>query len=122
MGRQFLDIRHKAWLRPRLTDAAHPRFVKALQAFNAPARAAAVQTSSDDGGHPAPARAHHSKGLSSTCALKGFEWTGVRECFRPLTLAISKSSSVWSPDQEREALPLASDEKGPLSIARRRKR
>ena len=83
---------------------------------------AAVQTSSDDGGHPAPARAHHSKGLSSICALKGFEWTGVGECFRPLTLAISKSSSVWSPDQEREALPVAGNEKGPLSIARRRKR
>jgi DDE superfamily endonuclease len=29
---------------------------------------------------------------------------------------------VWSPDQERETLPVTSDEKGALSIARRRKR
>jgi hypothetical protein len=29
---------------------------------------------------------------------------------------------MWSPDQGRETLPVASDEKGTLSIARRRKR
>jgi hypothetical protein len=40
----------------------------------------------------------------------------------PAAGSISDSSSVWSPDQEREALPIASDEKRPLSIARRRKR
>jgi hypothetical protein len=40
----------------------------------------------------------------------------------PAAGSISDSSSVWSPDQEREALPIASDKKGPLSIARRRKR
>ena len=38
------------------------------------------------------------------------------------TRAISDSPAVRSPDQERETLPVTSDEKGPLSIARRRKR
>jgi hypothetical protein len=41
---------------------------------------------------------------------------------KPATRAISDSPSVRSADQEREALPVASDEKGTLSIARRRKR
>ena len=36
--------------------------------------------------------------------------------------AISKSSSVRSANQEREALPVTRDKKGALSIARRRKR
>jgi hypothetical protein len=34
----------------------------------------------------------------------------------------SDSPSMRSADEEREAMPVASDEKGPLSIARRRKR
>jgi hypothetical protein len=37
------------------------------------------------------------------------------------TGAISDSPTVRSANQEREALPVASDEKGALSIARRRK-
>jgi hypothetical protein len=41
---------------------------------------------------------------------------------KPTTRAISDSPSVRSPDQERETLPVTSDEKGALSIARRRKR
>jgi hypothetical protein len=41
---------------------------------------------------------------------------------KPTTRAISESPSVRSADQEREALPVASDEKGTLPIARRRKR
>jgi hypothetical protein len=41
---------------------------------------------------------------------------------KPTTRAISDSPSVRSADQEREALPVASDGKGPVSIARRRKR
>jgi len=40
----------------------------------------------------------------------------------PTTRAISESPSVRSLDQEREALPVTGDEKGALSIARRRKR
>jgi hypothetical protein len=40
----------------------------------------------------------------------------------PAAGSISDSPSVWSPDQEREALPVTSYGKGPLSIARRRKR
>jgi hypothetical protein len=38
------------------------------------------------------------------------------------TLAISDSPAVRSADEEREALPVTSDEKRPLSVARRRKR
>jgi hypothetical protein len=34
---------------------------------------------------------------------------------------VTLSPLVWSADQERETLPLASDEKGALSIAWRRK-
>ncbi len=41
---------------------------------------------------------------------------------KPATHAISDSPSVRSANQERQALPVASDEKGALSIARRRKR
>jgi hypothetical protein len=41
---------------------------------------------------------------------------------KPATSAISDSPAVRSADQERETLPLTSDEKGPLSIARRRTR
>jgi hypothetical protein len=41
---------------------------------------------------------------------------------KPTTRAISDSPAVRSADQEREALPVTSDKKGPLSIARRRKR
>jgi hypothetical protein len=41
---------------------------------------------------------------------------------KPATRAISESPSVRSADQEREALPVTSDKKGALSIARRRKR
>jgi hypothetical protein len=40
----------------------------------------------------------------------------------PTTRAISESPSVRSPNKEREALPITSDKKGALSIARRRKR
>jgi len=40
----------------------------------------------------------------------------------PATPAISDSPSVRSADQEWEAMPVTSDEKGTLSIARRRKR
>jgi hypothetical protein len=40
---------------------------------------------------------------------------------KPATRAISDSPAVRSADQKREALPVTSDEKGPLSIARRRK-
>jgi len=40
----------------------------------------------------------------------------------PTAPAISDSPSMRSADQERETLPLASDEKGTLSIARRRSR
>jgi hypothetical protein len=40
----------------------------------------------------------------------------------PTARAISKSSAVRSADQERETVAVTSDEKGPLSIARRRKR
>jgi len=35
---------------------------------------------------------------------------------------ISNSPSVRSADQKRQTLPVASDEKGALSVARRRKR
>jgi hypothetical protein len=41
---------------------------------------------------------------------------------KPAALAISESPSVRSENQEREALPVTSDEKRALSIARRRKR
>jgi hypothetical protein len=41
---------------------------------------------------------------------------------KPTTRAISDSPAVRSTDQEREALPVTSDKKGALSIARRRKR
>jgi hypothetical protein len=41
---------------------------------------------------------------------------------KPATPAISDSPSVRSANQERQALPVASNEKGALSIARRRKR
>jgi hypothetical protein len=41
---------------------------------------------------------------------------------KPATPAISDSPAVRSADQERETLPVASDEKGAVSIARRRKR
>jgi hypothetical protein len=41
---------------------------------------------------------------------------------KPTTRAISKCPSVRSADQARETLPVASDEKRALSIARRRKR
>jgi hypothetical protein len=45
-----------------------------------------------------------------------------RERENPTTCAISESPSVRSADQKREALPVTSDKKGALSIARRRKR
>src|SRR5262245_31080937 len=41
---------------------------------------------------------------------------------KPATPAISDSPSVQSANQERQALPVTSHEKGALSIARRRKR
>jgi hypothetical protein len=41
---------------------------------------------------------------------------------QPYEGTISDSTSVRSADQERQALPVASNEKGPLSIARRRTR
>jgi hypothetical protein len=41
---------------------------------------------------------------------------------KPTTRAISESPSVRSADEEREALPVTSDKKGAVSIARRRKR
>jgi hypothetical protein len=41
---------------------------------------------------------------------------------KPTTFAISDSPSVWSPDQKRQTLPVTSNEKRALSIARRRKR
>jgi hypothetical protein len=41
---------------------------------------------------------------------------------KPTTRAISDSPAVRSADQKREALPVTSDKKGALSIARRRKR
>jgi hypothetical protein len=41
---------------------------------------------------------------------------------KPTTPAISDSPSVRRADEERETLPVASDEKGTLPIARRRKR
>jgi hypothetical protein len=40
----------------------------------------------------------------------------------PTTRAISESPSMRSADQERKALPVTSDKKGALSVARRRKR
>jgi len=46
----------------------------------------------------------------------------LKERTRPATCPISDSPAVRSPDQEREALPVTSDEKGTLPIARRRKR
>jgi hypothetical protein len=46
--------------------------------------------------------------------------TNLVAAFR-LDCSISDRASVRSADQERETLPVASDEKGPLSIARRRK-
>jgi len=45
-----------------------------------------------------------------------------RKKAKPATRAIPDSPAVRSPDQERQILPFASDEKGPLSIARRCKR
>jgi hypothetical protein len=45
-----------------------------------------------------------------------------REREKPTTRAISESPSVRSANQERGAVPVTSDEKGALSIARRRKR
>jgi hypothetical protein len=45
-----------------------------------------------------------------------------REREKSATRAISESPAVRSADQERQALPVTSDKKGPLSIARRRKR
>jgi hypothetical protein len=44
-----------------------------------------------------------------------------REKAKPGTRAIPDSPAVRSADQGREALPVTSDEKGTLSIARRRK-
>jgi hypothetical protein len=41
---------------------------------------------------------------------------------KPTTFAISDSPAVRSADQERQTLPVTSDKKGALSIARRRKR
>jgi hypothetical protein len=41
---------------------------------------------------------------------------------KPTTRAISDSQAVRSADQERQALPVTSDEKRALSVARRRKR
>jgi hypothetical protein len=38
----------------------------------------------------------------------------------PTALPISDSPAMRSADKERQALPVTSDEKGPLSIARRR--
>jgi hypothetical protein len=45
-----------------------------------------------------------------------------RKKAKPATRAISDSPAVRSADQKREALPVTSDKKGTLSIARRRKR
>jgi hypothetical protein len=45
-----------------------------------------------------------------------------REPDKPTAPTISESPSVRSPDQEREALPVAGDKKGALPTARRRKR
>jgi hypothetical protein len=45
-----------------------------------------------------------------------------RDRENPTTCAISESPSVRSAGQKREALPVASDEKGAVPIARRRKR
>jgi hypothetical protein len=47
---------------------------------------------------------------------------GEREREKLATRAISDSPAVRSADQEREALPVTSDEKGALSVARRRER
>jgi hypothetical protein len=41
---------------------------------------------------------------------------------REMPRYLSHSPSVRNADQEREALPITSDQKGALSIARRRKR
>jgi hypothetical protein len=49
------------------------------------------------------------------------QWTG-RKARRDRGLAAAPEFIVRSPDQEREALPVTSDEIGALSIARRRKR
>jgi hypothetical protein len=46
----------------------------------------------------------------------------VRAQEKPATRAISDSPAVRSADQDRETMPVASDEKGALSIARRRTR
>jgi hypothetical protein len=48
---------------------------------------------------------------------RGYE----RDQEKPTTRAISDSPAVWSADQERQTLPVTSDKKGPLPIARRRK-
>jgi hypothetical protein len=49
---------------------------------------------------------------------RGYE----RDQEKPTTRAISNSPAVRSADQERQTLPVAGNEKGALSIARRRKR
>jgi len=41
---------------------------------------------------------------------------------KPTARPIPDSPAVWSPDKERQALPVTSDQKGTLSLARRRKR
>ena len=53
------------------------------------------------------------------------EWVNhhVKHCRHPRTgVELEELRELRSPDQERKALPVASDEKGALSIARWRKR
>ena len=45
-----------------------------------------------------------------------------RKKAKPATRAIPDSAAVWGANKERAALPVTSDEKGALSIARRRTR
>jgi hypothetical protein len=40
----------------------------------------------------------------------------------PAARAIPKGSSVWNPDQEWQTVPVTSDEKGTVSVTRRRQR
>ena len=45
-----------------------------------------------------------------------------RKKAKPPTRAIPDSPAVWGANKERAALPVTSDEKGALSVTRRRKR
>jgi hypothetical protein len=65
---------------------------------------------------------HHANFDADIVSVTAAVASGRYEQEKPATPAISDSPAVRSADQERETLPVTSDEKGALSIAWRRKR